>query len=271
MLFSGTLTILETFLVAAAILFVVFTTTWLVQLKTKNGGIVDPIWSLSFPLLAITYFLLNDGSPTKLVFLAMVVIWGMRLGIHLLIRVLREDHEDVRYAALRKEWGDKQNILMLRFYYFQAILALVLSIPFALVMNSDLKIGLFEITGLGIWIIAVAGESIADAQLKSFRADPRTKGKVCDHGLWYYSRHPNYFFEWLIWVAFFVFSLGSPYGWISVICPAAMLYFLLKVTGIPYTETQSVRSKGQAYIEYQKTTSAFVPLPKRSSTRHSVN
>jgi steroid 5-alpha reductase family enzyme len=249
--------------VGAAILFVVFTATWLVQLKTKNGGIVDPIWSLSFPLLAIVYFFLSDRSQSKIIFLAMVIMWGMRLGIHLLTRVLHEDHEDVRYAALRKEWGGKQNLLMLRFYYFQAILALVLSIPFVLVMKSDLQIGLFEITGLGIWIVAIAGESIADAQLKSFKADPANKGKVCDHGLWYYSRHPNYFFEWLIWVAFFVFAMGSPYGWISIICPIAMLYFLLKVTGIPYTETQSVRSKGQAYIEYQRTTSAFVPLPKR--------
>jgi len=251
------------FAVGAAILFVVFTATWLIQLKTKNGGIVDPIWSLSFPLLAVVYFFLSDQSRSKIIFLAMVVTWGMRLGIHLLIRVMHEKHEDVRYAALRKEWGDRQNILMLRFYYFQAVLALVLSIPFALVMNGDLQIGLFEITGAMIWLIAVAGESIADAQLKSFKSDPTNKGKVCNRGLWYYSRHPNYFFEWLVWVAFFVFSLGSPYGWISIICPIAMLYFLLKVTGIPYTETQSVRSKGQAYIEYQRTTSAFVPLPKR--------
>lgn len=250
--------------VGAALLFVVFTATWLIQLKTRNGGIVDPIWSLSFPLLAVVYFFLSDYNTAKIAFMAMIVIWGSRLGIHLLIRVLDEDHEDVRYAALRNEWGEKQNILMLRFYYFQAILALVLSIPFALVMtNNDLTLSVFELAGIVIWIIAVAGESIADAQLKSFKADPANKGKVCEKGLWYYSRHPNYFFEWLIWVSFFVFSLGSPYGWISIICPAAMLYFLLRVTGIPYTETQSVRSKGQAYIEYQKTTSAFVPLPKR--------
>ncbi|MEI9918226.1 MAG: DUF1295 domain-containing protein [Bacteroidota bacterium] len=248
----------------AVILLVVFTITWLIQLKTKNAAIVDPVWSLSFPLLAVSYFLLSDHNTTRLVFVTMVVIWGMRLGIHLLTRVLKEEHEDVRYAALRKEWGKKQNILMLRFYYFQAILALVLSIPFALVLiNANLELGAFEIAGVVIWIIAVVGESISDAQLKSFKADPKNKGKVCDHGLWYYSRHPNYFFEWLIWVSFFVFSLGSPHGYISIICPILMLYFLLKVTGIPYTEIQSVKSKGQAYIEYQRTTSAFVPLPKR--------
>lgn len=250
--------------VGAALLFVVFTITWLIQLKTKNGGIVDSVWSLSFPFLAIVYFLISDLDELKLVFTLMIVIWGMRLGLHLLTRVLKEDHEDVRYAALRKEWGDKQNILMLRFYYFQAILAVVLSTPFALVMNNHVfQLGLLEITGIGIWFVAVIGESTADAQLKAFKKDPQNRGKVCDKGLWHYSRHPNYFFEWLIWVSFFVFSLGSPYGYISIVCPAAMLYFLLKVTGIPYTEIQSVKSKGQAYIEYQRTTSAFVPLPKK--------
>lgn len=256
--------LLSLFVPGGIILLIVFTVTWLVQLRTKNAAIVDPIWSLSFPLLAGVYFFLSDGSQVKSIFLAMVAIWGLRLGIHLLLRVLKEEHEDVRYTALRNEWGSNQNILMLRFYYFQAALALVLSIPFALVMsdvNSTLSI--FEITGVSIWVIAVAGESIADAQLRSFKSDPKNKGKVCERGLWYYSRHPNYFFEWLIWVAFFVFAMGSPYGFVSIICPLVMLYFLVKVTGIPYTEIQSVKSKGQAYIEYQKTTSAFIPLPKK--------
>jgi steroid 5-alpha reductase family enzyme len=258
---TGMLTL---FIAGAIILLIVFTITWLVQLKTENAAIVDPVWSLSFPLLAVVYFFLSDHSNPKIIFMTLVVIWGLRLGIHLLTRVLKAENEDVRYAALRKEWGDKQNMLMLRFYYLQSILALVLSIPFALVMtNSDLQLSFFEITGVCVWVVAVSGETIADAQLRSFKANPVNKGKVCDRGLWYYSRHPNYFFEWLVWVSFFLFALGSPYGYISVICPVAMLYFLLKVTGIPYTEIQSVRSKGQAYVEYQRTTSAFVPLPKK--------
>ena len=175
--------------VGTIILFLVFTATWLVQLRTKNAAIVDPIWSMSFPLLAIVYFLLSDRDPGKLLFVIMIVIWGMRLGTHLLRRVLSEEHEDVRYTALRKEWGEKQNILMLRFYYFQVALALVLSTPFALVMNNaHLELKAFEITGAVIWIIAVAGESIADAQLKTFKANPGNKGKVCDRGMWYKDR-----------------------------------------------------------------------------------
>lgn len=260
---------LATAVTGAGILVVVFTIVWVIQMRTKNAAIIDPVWSLCFPLLAIVYFIPGGATVPKIIFLAMIVIWGLRLGIHLLTRVLKEEHEDVRYAALRREWGGKQNLFMLRFYYYQAILALVLSTPFVLVMtDSPTDLSVFHITGVLIWVIAVCGESIADAQLKVFKADPNNKGKVCEKGLWYYSRHPNYFFEWLIWVSFFVFALGSPFGVVSIICPLLMLYFLLKVTGIPYTEIQSVKSKGQAYIEYQKTTSAFVPLPKKLKVKN---
>ena len=116
-----------------------------------------------------------------------------------------------------------------------------------------------------IWLIAVGGESVADWQLKQFRGNPANKGKICQQGLWCYSRHPNYFFEWLVWVSFFVFALGAPWGWTSVFCPALMLFFLLRVTGIPMTEELSVRSKGEAYRQYQRTTSPFVPWFKTAA------
>ncbi len=252
------------FLIAGISLLIVFTITWIVQLRTKNAAIVDAVWSVSFPLMAVIYFLLVPEHRTRqFLILGLVGVWGLRLAIHLLVRTLAHD-EDVRYTALRNEWGNKQNILMLRFYYFQAILALILSLPFALIMiNTSSDISWIEWVGAGIWLIAVIGESTADQQLKNFKSNAANKGKICDRGLWYYSRHPNYFFEWLIWFAFFMMALGSPLGWLTIVCPVFMLYFLLKVTGIPYTESQMVKSKGHAFVEYQKTTSAFVPLPKR--------
>lgn len=248
----------------AVALSIIFTITWIIQLKTKNAAIVDSVWSASFCLLAVIYFFLTEGFyERKILILVMVLVWSMRLAIYLFIRTLGHS-EDVRYTALREQWGTQQNILMLRFFYFQAILALILSLPFALVMiNPSDEIKLIEWMGAGLWIIAVAGESVADAQLKSFKSNPSNKGKVCQAGLWNYSRHPNYFFEWLVWVSYFILALGSPWGWLSIICPIAILYFLLKVTGIPYTETQMVKSRGQAFIDYQKTTSAFIPLPKK--------
>lgn len=250
----------------ALILIVLFTAVWLVQLKTGNAGIVDPVWALSFPLVAGLYFIMTPPGIRKWWMLGMVVLWGTRLSFHLFTRYIVENKEDVRYTALRKEWGSKQNWLMLRFYYFQAILALVLSLPFALIMlDQSGSAGPFLIAGASLALIAVIGETTADRQLNNFKADPANKGKVCERGLWYYSRHPNYFFEWLIWVSFFVAALGSAYGWVTIVCPALMLYFLLNVTGIPYTEAQSLKSKGAAYEAYQRSTSAFIPLPKRET------
>lgn len=252
----------------AVCLFVVFTITWLIQLRSGNAAIVDTVWSASFPMLAIVYLILTEGySIRQQLITFMVCVWGFRLAGYLFSRTLGHP-EDVRYAALRKEWGEKQNIRMLRFYYFQAILALVLSLPFALIMiNPDTSgLSVYEIAGAMLWLIAVIGESTADAQLKRFKSGLSNKGKICDKGLWYYSRHPNYFFEWLIWVSFFITALGSPLGYISIICPVAMYYFLTRVTGIVYTEKQMLKSRGKLFEDYQKSTSAFFLLPKKQIT-----
>ena len=120
-----------------------------------------------------------------------------------------------------------------------------------------------EWVGIALWLFAVAGESLADYQLKQFKADSANHGQVCQIGLWHYSRHPNYFFEWLIWLSFFSFALGSPWGILTVYCPALMLYFLLRVTGIPMTEDLAVKTKGEEYRQYQRTTSKFVAWLRR--------
>jgi steroid 5-alpha reductase family enzyme len=116
-----------------------------------------------------------------------------------------------------------------------------------------------ELAGLALWAVALAGESVADAQLARFKRDPANRGQVCRTGLWGRSRHPNYFFEWLLWCAFALMATGTPWGWVSWSAPALMLYFLLRVTGIPLTEKQAVASKGDAYRTYQREVSAFVP------------
>ena len=110
-----------------------------------------------------------------------------------------------------------------------------------------------------MWLLAMLGESAADVQLNRFRSDPANKGKTCRVGLWKYSRHPNYFCEWLVWLAYFIYALGSPGGWIAVYAPALMYLFLTKVTGIKATEEHAVRSRGEDYREYQRTTNAFFP------------
>jgi steroid 5-alpha reductase family enzyme len=130
-------------------------------------------------------------------------------------------------------------------------------------MNPQPRLSPLEWAGLSLWVVALLGETAADAELKRFKADPANKGKTCRKGLWNYSRHPNYFFEWLIWVAFFLAALASPYGWISLLCPVLMFIFLFKVTGIPMTETQALKTRGKDYRDYQRTTSMFVPWFKK--------
>ena len=127
-------------------------------------------------------------------------------------------------------------------------------------LNPTPRLHWLELLGAAIWVAGILGESIADRQLARFKADPANKGRVCDVGLWRYSRHPNYFFEWTIWVAYAVFCLASPpWGYVGLAMPALMLHFLLNVTGIKATEEQALKSRGDAYRRYQQTTSAFVP------------
>jgi len=241
---------------------------WLWAKKVKNAGIVDIFWSFNFPVIAVIVYFFSDGFQTrKIILSAMVLIWGVRLGTHLGKRVVSHLHEEEgRYAQLRKDWAPIADKKFFWFFQAQAFSNVLLAAPFFIVtQNKVQELSIFEYIGFSIWIFAIIGEATADWQLDLFKEDPDNKGKVCETGLWYYSRHPNYFFEWLIWVSYFVFSLGSPYGLISVISPAVILYLLFNVTGIPATEQQSLRSKGALYSAYQKSTSAFFPWFKKKN------
>ena len=241
---------------------------WLWAYKIKNAGVVDIFWSYNFPVIALILFFFADGyEPRKLVICTMVFVAGLRLGTHLFFRITHHlGEEEGRYQQLRKEWAPNSNKRFFWFFQFQAISNVILAIPFFLiVVNEDDKLHILEYVGATIWTLSFLGESIADWQLNRFKKDPKNKGLVCQSGLWYYSRHPNYFFQWCLWLSYFVFALASPYGFIAIISPLIILHLLMNVTGIPPTEEQSVRSKGEKYILYQKTTSAFVPWFKKGS------
>jgi steroid 5-alpha reductase family enzyme len=239
---------------------------WLWHFKLQNAGVVDFGWASGLAILGLFYAVKGEGyGPRRLLMGMMVVFWGGRLAWHLLTdRILAGKPEDPRYVAIRERWQSRLGLKFFFFFEFQALLAVLLSVPFALLAIDPLdRISGYEWAGLLIWMEGVVGESLADSQLKRFKEDPENQGRVCQVGLWYYSRHPNYFFEWLIWVAYFVAALATPYGPWTIVCPLLMLYFLLRVTGIPTTEEHAVRSRGEEYIEYQRTTSKFVPWPKR--------
>jgi steroid 5-alpha reductase family enzyme len=257
---------LPLFLVGLGFSSLLMVLVWSVAVKIRNVGIVDIAWALGFAPLALLYRIFGDGEPVRQNLITfMTVLWSVRLGVHLWKRVMgHHPLEDGRYQELRKGVSGHENFFFFWFFQAQALLLALLSIP-VLLANFDSRVGLSfsDILGFLIWSVAITGESLADRQLSLFKQNPSNWGKVCSVGLWRYSRHPNYFFEWLIWVAFFLYAAPSPWGWTTFFAPALMLFFLLRVTGIPYTEEQSLRSRGDAYRAYQHTTSAFVPwFPK---------
>jgi steroid 5-alpha reductase family enzyme len=154
---------------------------------------------------------------------------------------------------------------MFWFFQSQAVACAVFAVPLLLALLNERPLGWLDALAVVIWLAAVTGETLADRQLARFRHDQRNRGRVCRSGLWAWSRHPNYFFEWLHWWSYVCLAWGAPWGWLAVIGPAVMLYLLLRLTGIPPTEAQAVRSRGEAYREYQRTTSAFIPWPPRRS------
>jgi steroid 5-alpha reductase family enzyme len=258
-------------LLALAGLCLLFAALYLLARRLDNYGIVDIAWSWAFAVLVIFYAVLAPGWPARKALIAtMAGLWSLRLGTHLYRRVMgHHPVEDGRYVQLRRDWAGNFAPKMFGFFQLQAASVVLLGAAFLVIsLNPAPRFHPLEIAGAALWLLALAGESLADHQLAAFKRDPANKGRVCAAGLWRYSRHPNYFFEWLVWVAYAVFAFGSPQGWVALIGPASILFLLLRVTGIPLTEEQAVRSKGDAYRRYQQTTSAFIPwLPRTTPVK----
>lgn len=238
---------------------------WMWQRRSGNATLVDAVWAFGVGLSALPLAWLSDGASLPRILLATLAgLWGLRLGLHLLHRALNES-EDGRYAHLRKRWGQDQR-KWFEFFMAQAFLIALFALPFVPVANNpEGDFGIADFFAIAIWIIAIAGEWQADAQLASFRTDPSNQGKVCRVGWWRYSRHPNYFFEWLHWFAYPLLAWGAPQAWLAWLGPALMYVFLRWLSGIPWTEAQSLRSRGDAYREYQRTTSLLIPWFPRSA------
>lgn len=255
---------LELILIAYAAMILVMTALWAFQRATHNAGIVDIAWSFGTGLIAAWFAWGADGDPARRWLVAILAgVWSLRLGVYLLRRMIGA-HEDRRYADMREKWGKNTQKYMFLIFQVQAFWAALFALPMLIAaMNDDEGLRWYDWLGVAIWLISMGGEWIADMQLNTFRRESGNKGKVCRRGLWRYSRHPNYFFEWIHWWAYVAIGLAGPHGWLTLAGPAVMLFFLTKVTGIPITEKALVKSRGDAYREYQRTTSAFIPLPPK--------
>ena len=241
---------------------------WYLSLKQKRGH-VDLLWAFAIGLQAGIYAWLSDGwAPRRWVLAILAIAWSIRLVSYLAKR-LERDGEDVRYLAMEKAAGKKASLFFFGFFQLQALAAWVFALPFAsLVQDSLPEWRLWEILALGLWCLSLIGNGIADRQLDRWRSDPRNRGKTCRTGLWAWSRHPNYFFEWLLWCAYPLAAVGTPFLLLNIVIALLMLVMVTKVSGIPFTEQQALRSRGEDYRDYQKSTSAFFLFPPRHVTHH---
>jgi steroid 5-alpha reductase family enzyme len=255
----------------AVALSVLMAGAWLVQQRTGNSGWVDTIWTFSLGLTGAAGALwpIAGLSPNLRQWLVatLVAVWSIRLGSHIAVRTAGIT-DDPRYAAFAKEWGVDSPRKMFWFVQNQGFgsIPLVFSIFVAARFPHD-ALRLQDYLGVLVLLIGIAGEALADAQLMTFRSDPANQGRVCDVGLWRWSRHPNYFFEWFCWLAYPVIALSPDYPWnhpwglASLLAPVFMYWILVYVTGIPPLEEQMLRSRGDRYRAYQARTSKFFPLP----------
>jgi steroid 5-alpha reductase family enzyme len=254
----------------AGLLAVVMTAAWLVQGWTRNAGWVDVFWTFGTGAAGVIAAIWPLGAPIgprNWLVAAMAAAWALRLGLHIAERTAG-GHEDVRYARLREQWGTAYPARMFGFLMIQALAAWVLSLSMLVAArNPSPGLGWGDALGALVLVVAVAGEGLADWQMRAFRRDRANKGRVLRSGLWAWSRHPNYFFQFLGWCAYAVIALlppGSPLiGLLALSGPVFMYWLLAHVSGVPPLEREMLASRGEAWRRYQAETSAFFPLPPR--------
>ena len=258
----------------------VMSAAWVVQLGTRNAGWVDVFWTFGTGAACIIAALWPDGmgpagaaSGARQVLVAVLVgVWSIRLGGYIATRVASDPHEDKRYAGFRTEWGGdfQRNMYVLCIVQAPAAALLSLSI-FTASHGGAAQLGIRDLLGALVLIAGIVGEGIADDQMRRFRKTA-SHGSVMDKGLWGWSRHPNYFFEWMVWLAYpvIVFDAAIPWAWLSLVAPVMMFLLLRFGTGVPALEKTMLASRGDKFRDYQNRVSAFFPLPPKAGVAKSA-
>lgn len=258
--------LLYTYLFLFFVIFVYMSIGFLISLIVKRVDIVDVAWGLGFIVVAISSYLYQNhqGILPKLILL-LIVLWGLRLSLHILIRTCKKE-EDARYVELKKGWEKSPHLnVYLKVFMLQGAILLLLAFPIVVINTyqaSTVSI-LFAILGTLVWLIGFTFEVIADRQIALFQKNKENQGKILQTGLFSYSRHPNYFGEILVWIGIWILCIPLPFSIIAVISPFTLTFLILKVSGIPLKEAQL--SKKEGFETYQKEVSLLIPRPRQKS------
>jgi steroid 5-alpha reductase family enzyme len=254
-----------------AIMAVVMTLAWLVQWKAGNSGWIDVFWTYgtgAVGVLAALWPTADAGAPRQQLVAAIVALWAIRLGTYILLRVAHSDQEDARYAKFKEEWGPKYQSKIYWLILPQALITTIMMVSVHVAAaRPQSGLDVRDWLGVAILLIAIGGESLADHQLARFKRTNTQKHAINDVGLWGWSRHPNYFFEWFGWLSYPVIAitLAEPFTWLTLLAPVMMFIVLRFITGVPPLEATMLKSRGKAFEDYQNRVSAFIPLPPKPS------
>ena len=261
----------DTLLLAALVIAGAVVLLWLLSLALWDSSIVDIFWGPGFVLTAWAVLLwvsaadLTDGGGARRwLLVALTTVWGLRLGIYLAMRNIGKG-EDYRYVSFREQAGRRYWIVSLfKVFLLQGALMWVVSLPVQAgqVPAGPEGIGPVAIAGIVVWAVGMLFETIGDLQLARFRADPANRGQVLDRGLWRYTRHPNYFGDFLVWWGLYLVALEGPGTWWTIVGPLLMSFLLMRVSGVAMLE-KTITSRRPGYAGYLRRTSAFFPRPPR--------
>lgn len=252
------------FLISGALIAGVMLLLWVLSLALRDSSIADIAWGPVFVAVAAVGAVLGDGwAGRQLLVLAMVALWGLRLGWHI-HRRNKGKGEDPRYAKWREEYGGSWWwVSLFRVFLLQGAVLWIVSLPIQVVMAlpGAERFTAWDAIGELVWAAGFLMEAIADAQLAAFKADPQKSG-ILDDGLWTYTRHPNYFGEAMLWWGIWVPALAVPWGWATVVSPIIMMILLRYVSGVPLAERMMEGRPG--WDAYARRVRVFVPGPRRS-------
>jgi len=244
---------------------------WLIYLWKRNAAIVDLGWATGLTLMGLAHSLRSDAPILgRLCIVGLVLLWGLRLGGYLFWTRLRVGKKDARYEALSGRSRLPAVWFFLIHYLIQACFQAAVGMVFIFTAQHTTWASMDAILGLTLWCVGYTGSIMADVQLHRFRRQSHHQGQICCQGLWQYSRHPNYFFEILLWFGLALIGLQSSWGWLGFVSPITLALTMTLITG-PISERQSLTSKPEAYHQYQQSTSMILPWfkkpPARSASR----